>query len=131
MLAPDPPAGVKVSNYVRVFTQPRDVLGVQREIEEAKQTIRPLAKKLERLNRQLADMESRAFIEANKITRADVEMSAGDGKPWFGTVTEFGLWMRTHGSKRWAEWNGRIYHAADLMAGRMPDMPGCANDLHA
>ena len=108
------------------------LLGVLREIEETKQAIRPLAEKLERLNRQLADMESRAFIEANKITRADVEMSSGDDKPWLGTVGEFGRWMRTHAcSKRWAEWNGRIYFAADLMANRMPDMPGRTSDLHA
>jgi hypothetical protein len=107
------------------------LLGVQREIEETKQAIRPLAEKLERLRRQLADMESSALIEVNKITRADVEMSSGGGKPWFGTAWVFGKWLAANSKKVWAEWNGRIYHTADLAAGRMPDMPGCTSDLHA
>lgn len=115
----------------RVAVSSTRLLAVSREIKATESAIRPLAEKLERLNRERRDLESVSFIAANKIRKDEVEMSSGDGKPWFGTVYEFGRWIRTHAiSKPWAEWNGRIYHASDLMNGRMPDMPGCTSDLN-
>jgi glutathione S-transferase len=109
-----------------------NIESVQREIKETEQAIKPLAEKLDRLTRQLADMQSREFIAVNKITLADVEMSAGVGKPFFGDVRQFTDWMKLRAAfnaKPWAEWNGFIYHASDLLAGRMPDMPGRIRDL--
>jgi hypothetical protein len=107
------------------------LLAVSREIEATESAIRPLVEKLERLKRERCDLESVSFIAANKIRKDEVEMSSGAGKPWFGTVHEFGRWMVARAiQKPWAEWNGRIYHASDLMNGRMPDMPGCTSDLN-
>lgn len=102
---------------------------VSREIELLRSQILPLNDRLERLEREQDSLESEAFIAANKIRKADVEMSSGDGKPWFGTVMKFKDWLRGKSSKRWAEWNGRIYHTSDLIAGRMPHMPGYVDQL--
>ena len=80
------------------------------------------------LRRQLA---SKAFIAANGITKADVELSSGDDKPWFGMVSEFVKWLKTQSShKRFAEWNETIYFTTDLLAGKMPeDMPATIREL--
>lgn len=91
--------------------------------------IQPLADSLQKLKRQKREVDSRDFIAANRITREDVEMSSGDKKPWFGTVWLFGEWLAGNSKKVWAEWNGRIYHAADLVNGRKPDMPGETDHL--
>jgi hypothetical protein len=100
-----------------------------RDIAALKAEIQPLQDRLNKLARQKRDADSRDFIAANRITRDDVEMSSGDKKPWFGTVWEFGEWLTENSKKVWAEWNGRIYHAADLVNGRMPDMPGEVDHL--
>lgn len=108
------------------------LLGVLREIAETEAAIKPLAAKLERLNREKRDLQSRAFITANNIRRADVEMSDGPGKPYFGHIADFVEWLKEHSDKNWAEWNTRIYRMSDLKAGRMPDdMPATTSDLFA
>lgn len=100
-----------------------------RAIAALKAEIQPLQDRLNKLAHQKREVDSRDFIAANRIIRPDVEMSSGDGKPWFGTVWEFGEWLTGNSKKVWAEWNGRIYHAADLVNGRMPDMPGETDHL--
>jgi len=112
------------------FAAPTGSADFQRQIEEIEAAIRPLAAKLEILRRHKRDADSREFIAVNRIDRQDVEMSSGDGKPFFGDSYAFGNWLRSHGcKKRWAEWNGRIYHASDLMIGRMGESPGCVEHL--
>ena len=114
----------------RVGVGSKDLLAVVGEIDATKQALQPLLAKLETLNRRREKLESLAFIAAKKITRDDIQMSSGDGMPWHGTAWDFGRWMRTHAcTKLWAEWNGRIYRAADLMAGRLPDMPARVDDI--
>lgn len=103
---------------------------IDTEISEVEAAIKPLSERLESLRRRKREEASRSFIAANNITASDVEMSSGDGKPWFGTVWKFGKWLKDQPKQKpWAEWNGRIYHSVDLMNGRMPDMPGLAEDL--
>lgn len=103
---------------------------LQRQIYEVEAAIAPLQDRLCRLMGQKRKADSIAFIAANRITRDDVEMSDGKDKPWFGDVWTFAKWIKANRpDKLWAEWNGSIYHAADLIAGRMPDMPGCTDDL--
>lgn len=102
---------------------------VTAEIEETQAELKQLMERLECLNRERADLESAEFIAANSIRKSDVEMSGGDSKPWFGTAREFGKWLAANSKKVWAEWNGRIYHAQDLVNGRMPDMKGRTCDL--
>ena len=100
-----------------------------REIATLENQLKPLLNRMATLRRKERDALSREFIAANRITREDVEMNSGDGKEWFGTAYEFGKWIAANSKKLWAEWNGRIYHAADLVNGRMPDMPGEVDHL--
>jgi hypothetical protein len=100
-----------------------------RQIAALETELKPLLDRMATLRRKEREALSREFIAANQITREDVEMSSGHGKPWFGTVYEFGKWLARQSGKVWAEWNGRIYHAADLANGRMPDMPGEVDHL--
>lgn len=102
---------------------------VEREIKTFEDQIAPLWGKLVLLRKERATLRSKLFIEVNKITKADVEMSSGDGKPYFGVVYEFAKWLSANSTKRWAEWNGRIYHVSDLVNGRMPDMDGRVDEL--
>lgn len=103
---------------------------LQSEISKLESEMFATTKTLNGLRRELLNAESLAFISTKKITKADVEMSSGDDRPWFGTIYEFGDWLKTTACKKvWAEWNGRIYHTTDLINHRMPEMPGCTNDL--
>lgn len=88
-----------------------------------------LQRELEKLERQLEKQKSIEFITVNRITRADVRLSSGDDIPYFGYIGAFATWLRDNTTKNWAEWNGRIYRTSDLVAGRMPDMPACVDDL--
>ena len=99
------------------------------EIATLENQLKPLLDRMATIRRKERDALSREFIAANRITREDVEMMSGDGKKWFGTAYEFGKWIAANSKKRWAEWNGRIYQAADLVNGRMPDMPGEVDHL--
>ena len=108
----------------------RSITEINQEITNTEASVKRLNEKLLNLSIEKSTLASKAFIEANGITRADVENPEGDGKPLFRNVNEFGIWFRTHPcTKRWASWDGRIYHIIDLMCGRMPDMPGRMEDL--
>lgn len=104
---------------------------LQKEIETVRSRIEPLSAELTSLLKQKRHARSVEFITANKIVEDDVELSDGEGKPWFGNVWAFANWMKlTQSSKRWAEWNGIIYYASDLLNGKFPnDMPGMVSDL--
>ena len=104
-------------------------MNYQSEIEKLEFQVEPLLAKINKLKREKSSVLSRKFIGVNQITRKDVEMSSGNGTLWFGTVLEFGKWLAQNSTKVWAEWNGRIYYTADLVNGRMPDMPGNVDDL--
>lgn len=108
----------------------RGSASLARDIEILRTELHPLMAQMEDLKRRHREALSREFIAANQITREDVEMSSGHGKPHFGTAYEFGKWLQRQSKKVWAEWNGRIYHAADLAPGRMRAMPGKVKDTH-
>jgi predicted phosphatase len=103
------------------------------EIDARTARLAPQLQELEALKRQHDDAVSREWIAANKVTAAQVRRSDGADVPWFGTVTEFGRWMKATGcAAPWAEWNGRIYASAELMAGRMNrEAPGLAEHVAA
>lgn len=102
---------------------------LKREIAALEIELKPLLDRMATLRRKEREALSREFIAANQITRDQVETSYGNEKLWFGTAWEFGKWIAANSNKRWAEWNGQIYHAADLVNGRMPDMPGMVDHL--
>jgi predicted phosphatase len=90
------------------------------EIDARTARLAPQMAELDALKLQHNDAVSREWIAANNVTAAQVRRSDGSDVPWFGTVDEFGRWMKATGcTAPWAEWNGRIYASAELMAGRM------------
>jgi len=109
----------------------RTIESIEAEIAGLVDNIKPLSARLAKLSDEFRACKSKQFIHVNGITRDNVEMSKGDDRPWFGHVWKFAEWLRRKPeAKRWAEWNGRIYHTSDLLAGRMPDdMPGLVDDL--
>ena len=92
---------------------------VKRELADIADKMKPLAARAEVLNRERRRLQSIAFIEANGVRKDDVEMSSGNGKPWFGTVWEFATWLKTNSTKRFCEWNESIYFTAEIVRGRM------------
>jgi len=92
---------------------------IEAEIEQIAGQMKPLIARTEALNRERRRLKSVAFIEANSVRIEDVEMSSGDGKPWFGTAWEFGKWLKANSDKRFCEWNETIYFTAELAEGRM------------
>lgn len=103
---------------------------IQKEIAETQKAIDSLTGRLEKLQHERRQIRGRAFVAVNGIRRADLEMSDGPGKPFFGHVRAFAEWLRENSDKTWAEWNTIIYNAGDLKVGRMPpDMPATLDDL--
>ena len=125
-------------DHVRVPLVPQTPKGsvmtveeVELELADIAEQMRPLRKRSADLQRELRRLRSKAFISANRVERDDVEMSSGDGKPWFGTVFEFAKWMKANKTtKRFCEWNETIYFTAEIIAGRMdPDASATINEL--
>lgn len=95
--------------------------------------LEPLQRRVRELQSIEDDLRSRNFIEVNKVTRDQLQLSKGDGVPWFGYFKAFGDWLAaTNSTKRFCEWNGRIYFTSEVIAGRMEyDAPGRADDVPA
>lgn len=103
---------------------------VEVELAGIRERLAPLQRRHGLLVRRRRELRSKAFIAAYSLTRRDVEMSTGEGKPFFPHATYFAQWLRLHSSKRFCEWNGVIYHAADMMSGRREvDAPGLVEHL--
>ncbi len=105
-------------------------MNTQEQIQELEQRIAPLVQQLETLRRLKAKEDSAEYIRVNKITKEAVQLSSGDDETWFGMVPDFSEWLKSTGcTKRFAEWNERIYFTADLIAGRMPESPATIHEL--
>lgn len=102
---------------------------IDEEISAVRMRLGPLMRDLENLLERRRLAASLEFIRVNQIRREDVEMVEGEGKPYFGQLGFFVSWLKRNSNKRWAEWNGRIYHTSDFLAGMMPETPGRICDL--
>jgi hypothetical protein len=72
------------------------------------------------LRRARRELLSKQFIEKYKPTLDEIEMSSGEGKPYFGHVWAFTHWMKENNiDKRFCEWNEMVYLASDMLQGRM------------
>lgn len=108
----------------------KELEALHKELTSLKSQARTLDAQIETVRRSIRKIRADEFIRANGVTRADVQMSCGDGVPLFMLMQQFAEWMTSRGSlKRFAEWNQRIYFTTDLVAGRMPDMPATIDDL--
>ena len=77
------------------------------------------------LEEDLAKQLSQQFIQVNKITRADVQMSTGDEVLWWSSILKFAAWLRSSNcTKRFAEWRRRLYVTSELLAGNYEPTPG-------
>lgn len=99
-----------------------DINDMIRELADVDSKIGPLLIRQKQLHREIDDARSRRFIAANNITIDDVALSSGGGQPWHWTFAQFGEYLtKTKCMKKWAEWNGRLYNAHEVMAGYMTE----------
>lgn len=97
---------------------------LKQEIALLDQAIGPLVEKKERLLRELRETESRTFIEVNNIRRNDVQLSSGEGLPYFGNVFTFIAWLRSQKEvKLWSEWNTQLHYTSKLLAEKFDPTP--------
>jgi len=91
----------------------------------------PLEKRQRELIVERRKLHSLNFIKENSVRLDDVELSEGNGKPFFNRVNDFSRWMKNHSiTRRFCEWNNTIYLTSEIMSGRMdPTAPGSVKDL--
>lgn len=113
---------------------------MQNEIEQLKTEIKlfeslasQAAENLRRKRSQLVELLSRQWIEANGVTREQVQFSRGEGMPYFLMATEFAAWLgKQPNRKRFVEWNGVLMFTEEFIArglwvatpGRVEHLPG-------
>jgi len=92
-----------------------------RQIKKLRQEISLKESTLNYLIEEQETKEARRFIKTNGITLDKIELSEGDGKPYFPEIKYFVSWLRVNSNKPYAEWNHSLYYVADLLNGEMPD----------
>lgn len=99
---------------------------IERQIKALNEQMRPLIIERDKLENNRRHEQSRNFIKATKARIEDVELSSGEGKPWFGTIFEFSKYIKSKSiKKRFCEWNDRVYFTSDILAGRMDNDCSC------
>lgn len=104
---------------------------IEIELASIAEQMRPLAARCEVLNRELRKLLSQRWIAVNGVTKANLQLSAGDGVPCFSMLNNFAKWLRnTNCTKRFCEWNGTIYFTSEIIGGRMdPNATGRVEDV--
>ena len=101
----------------------------QEHMDRVNDALKPLQGQKRVLKAQIAEFESRIFIEKHGIKREMVVMAHESGFTAC-VIYEFIAWMKKNTPHAtWAEWNGIIYRTSDLFEDRMPDMPGRSEHL--
>jgi FtsZ-binding cell division protein ZapB len=71
------------------------------------------------LRKEKRELLSKQFIEKHEPTLEEVEMSSGEGKPYFGHVWAFTHWMKENNiSKSFCEWNKFVYLTSEMLQGQ-------------
>ena len=101
-------------------------VALKAEIDALRASVKPLMDRIDALQEQLREVQSREWIAANDVRLGDVAIANANGVPYFSTLRSFGDWLGCTGStKRWVEWNGYVHAAAEVIAGRtFRRMPG-------
>lgn len=102
---------------------------IQSEISAIDSTMKPLKDRRRQLIEDATRLKSLAWIDANGVKLEDVELSDGDGKPWFGDINTFAEWLKANSKKRFCEWNTGVFFTSDIIAGRM-DWANCGRLEH-
>lgn len=99
---------------------------LEEQIDEITKQIEVLQDNLRNLQISKQRQDSIAFIKANHITMADVELSDAPKHQWYGHIDTFSTHLRALGSrrKRFCEWNGILHWTNDVV-------DGCFRPTHA
>lgn len=97
------------------FEQQIDEL--ETELAEVHNALRPLWDRQFRLENELTRLRSLVWIRSNGATKDNTELSSGKGKPYFGVVHAFTVWLQSNSTKPFAEWSGRVYKTQELVEG--------------
>lgn len=92
---------------------------IKKELKDTKRQIGSLEDRARKLRNVLRKIESIEYIKANSITKDDVQLSSGDDVPYFDTAWTFAEWLKDNSTKRYCEWNNKIYFRHDLVNGRL------------
>lgn len=110
----------------------RTIEDVEAEMRDVELQLAPLNKRMEQLYRERERLRSLRWIEANGVRRDDVYFSSD---PEFLGIMVFDSMAATIRRitgrwKRFVEWNGVLYHTAEVIDGNLVrDAPGRAKDL--
>lgn len=103
---------------------------IRAEIATLTKQIGPLVARRDELRELEREMEAQQWLDANNVTRADIQLSSGDGVPQVLMREAFVDWLAKQPSpKRFVEWNTEIYRMADFMRGYLADCPATIDDL--
>lgn len=104
---------------------------IETELAGITATMVPLIARQGYLRAERGRLQSLAWIAANNVTRDQIELSAGEDRPYFEMIQTFGDWLRTRATnKRFCEWNDLLYFTSEIIAGHMDlDAPGRVEDV--
>lgn len=109
------------------------IKSLQAEIDGLAAEIQPLNQDLQNCRDKLKSAKAQQWIEANGVTRDQVELS-GSGRPsttpYFHDVFAFGKWLTANSEKRFCEWNTQIFFTAEVVEQRRTrDATATVSDL--
>ena len=88
----------------------------ERELAVAFAAMRPIQQHANLVQQELSKLRSLEWIQANGVTRDNVEFASGDAAAfWFVTVSDFAAWLKEHSAKPFCEWNGKLYRTRELL----------------
>lgn len=88
---------------------------LKKQIEVINEVLKHALEVRSRLTKELERAESKEFIRANKIKKADVQLPDGGGIPYFWSLDEFSRWCKTGTAKPWCCWNERLYRTSEII----------------
>lgn len=106
-----------------IAEQDKTMPEMEEEIDALEQEIALLSSCVSGLRWEYRRVASREFIARHQITKADVHCPNGEGMPYFGMIWTFADWAKTQEKRRWLSWNGELYLADEIFAGRMEQNP--------
>lgn len=113
-------------------TESRTIEDVEAEMRDVELQLAPLNKRMEQLYRERERLRSLQWIEAKGVRRDDVYFSSDPEFRGVITVDVMAALIRriTGNRKRFVEWNGVLYHTAEVIDGNLVrDAPGRAEHL--
>jgi len=103
---------------------------LQKEVEEIRVRERLLLGQRRAIENEIRTILSKQFIIDNYITLNDIQVASGDDIPYHGDCSEYGKWLKTNNiTKKYCEWNGRLYLTCDMINGQPTQTPAQIEDV--